>query len=259
MIIQIDHIAVSCLKCENEENFVQANGYNLLFKAVDIPNPSMKKIALKTFSEKHTLHFYTNNNNLNIEFIHYDSINSQNGFITPVFEGIKPWDTEVIEERNIFGQKYIYAKLNVLETEAFFKESDNDDFRFKEFMVFTKDMNKSTAFWSKLGFKPVISEQDYSKLKFSSMFSKETFSLILIRDDTRTDKYFIDDNGFNCIGLISNNAVKEKELFMNKGFKTSEIESFESNGKILNIFFLIGPSGEIVEIISPKKEANHGI
>ena len=85
------------------------------------------------------------------------------------------------------------------------------------------------------------------------MLSKGRFGLYLLKGGKKGGGGLLDDKGFNCLAFISTSLERDKQSLERDGFFTTDIESVVTNGKNLRIFFSIGPSGEIVEMIELAK------
>ncbi|MGE5473220.1 MAG: VOC family protein [Ignavibacteriales bacterium] len=210
MIIKIDHIAVLSVNPKREKKLMDDMGFNLSFKEEDIYNPEIKKDLMQNFWPKQSLYLYTKAGSISFEYIYYSGKEGKKGYIEPVI-----------------------------------KEN-----RVKELILKTKDLKKSAEFWNCFGFRTNFQDSNEIKMEFKSMFDKEIYSLKILLDSNKEQQHFLDDAGFNCVAFVSNSALKEKEKLIGKGYSITNIEDIEVNEKMLKVFFVIGPCGELVEIIS---------
>nr|WP_321496421.1 VOC family protein [uncultured Methanolobus sp.] len=256
MIIKIDHIALSSLSFKDDIKLLKSLGYNLVILEENIENLSQKESLLSIFHKRHNLALLTSNLNYDIELLDHGQLTSNRGYIIPFFENIPP---NVIRdtghERVINGTEYkeeIIRSMNIL----FYTQNlaRQNDFKFNKLIVESTDINKSIEFWKCLGFK-VLTSGEQNCLEFKSIFDNESYYIIVNKSNNKeVQRHFLDDIGFNCMAFVTNSAQHEKEKLNEKGIKTTEIEQLRVNEKLLNIFFALGPSGEIVEIIELIRE-----
>ena len=235
MILDIDHIALSSSDFLNDIELFSGLNYELEFTENKIKNLIIKKKFMKFFSLNHDLCLLKSKTNINIELLHHDQINKKNGFIVPIFEFSK-------KLQNI---KELDLKLKRFDRSYVLKESI-DDFIFSKFYVNSHNIEDSNLFWSTLGFKK-INQNQYI---FQSIFSSKRYELLLKYTSSKQN-YFLDDNGCNCISFLTNSIQNEKKN-LETNYETSEIETLTINKKEIDIFFVKGPSNELVEIISIK-------
>lgn len=62
----------------------------------------------------------------------------------------------------------------------------------------------------------------------------------------------LDNEGFCCPTIFVKPGLKTKIKLENEGFRCTEPEFFETNGKSMYIFFAQGKNGEVIEIITNK-------
>lgn len=113
-------------------------------------------------------------------------------------------------------------------------------------------MDDSAVFFNCLGFKVVEHNSESIKLSAAFPMAKQPADLIL-RCAVNVQSYTLDMAGFCSLCLLSSDGRKERETLLKKGLCCSEIALQEINGVVLDIFFVKGPSGEIVELISPRR------
>jgi len=229
MILDIDHIALSSSDFSNDIKIFSGLDYKLKFNENKIKNLIIKKNFMKFFSLNHNLCLLTSKYNINIELLHHEKINNKNGFIVPIFEFSK----------NINLKFKNFNVQNILNNSL-------DNFIFNKFYIYSSNIEDSSIFWSKLGFKK-IKQNQYA---FQSIISSKKYELIFKFNSFKQD-YFLDDNGCNCIAFLTNSIQNEKRNF-EAHYETSKIQTLKINKKELEIFFVRGPSNELVEIISIK-------
>lgn len=75
------------------------------------------------------------------------------------------------------------------------------------------------------------------------------FFLSLQKSDVVNKKPCLDDLGVSCISFLSSSVSKDKELLLKEGLTVIDVGCLEINGKLLNVIFVLGPTGELVEVI----------
>lgn len=237
MILDIDHIALSNSDFSKFIKVFSELDYQLQFYEKKIKNPIIKKKLMKFFSLNHNLCLLNSKSNINIELLYYDATNPDVGFITPIFECSKQFSN--IQEFNL--------KLKLMKIPYILKQSKND-FGFNKFVVQSNNIEQSKIFWNALGFKNINKQNN--QCIFESILSSKTYEIFIELTKSRKN-YFLDDDGWNSIAFLTNSIRTEKER-LEKKYETSKIESLLINKKELEIFFVKGPSNELVEIISLK-------
>jgi len=58
---------------------------------------------------------------------------------------------------------------------------------------------------------------------------------------------------YYAIAFLSHNAERDRTYFKDKGFLVTEMAQLTLGANMSNIFFLIGPCGEVVEIYDIRK------
>ena len=237
MILDIDHIALSAFDFNSIIEFFKKFNYDVQFYEKTIENLHIKKFFMKNFPPNHDLCLLNSKSNLNIELLHYDIINQDNGFIMPIFEYTES-STDVKESS---------LKFKSFEIPCIIKQSKND-FNFNKFVVKSNNFEQSELFWNALGFKN--DDQEKNHYYFESILSSKKYELF-IESSKSVKNYFLDDNGWSSIAFLTNSIRNEKNN-LEKKYETSKIESLLINNKEIEIFFVRGPSNELVEIISIK-------
>lgn len=254
MIIKIDHIAVSSRDFNRHINILKSLGYKPQFVEKGIENLKIKRGLMQDFSEYHDLALLESKGNIPIELLDHRHVGSNNSYIIPVFENIPE---SLIEKSGVIRLGEIAlenARIKGFDASIYFNRSiSNQGFRFNKLIVKAANIKKSIIFWGRFGFKVVEEGGDFAKLELKSLLDQSTYQVFLQESDYKDDKPCLDDRGFNCIAFVSNSAKNEKDFLNKKGIETTEIEEINLNHKRLDIFFAIGPSGELVEIIGVKR------
>jgi len=217
VIINIDHIGLSSNDLIKDGTHLTALGYEKVFEEIELENMAVKRPYLQEFTSRHSLALYRKNNAFDIELLQHGELGNELGFIFP------------------FNQK----NENQL----------NENSQLDTFIIHTNDIEKSTKFFQALGFKSNGEISELPRLTFTALIEKTAYHVLLKKTKT-TAKYYMDTPGFNSIALDSTNAEKEQPKLQKKGYTTGDIGQITVNNRLLNVFFVTGPSNELIEIIS---------
>ena len=217
MIINIDHIGLSSNDLTKDGTHITALGYEKVFEEIGLENMNIKRPYLKEFTPTHDIVLYRKNDAFDIELLQHGKLGNETGFIFP------------------FNQKN--------------NNEFNENTKLDTFIIHTNDVEQSTKFFQALGFKSNGVIDDLPRLTFTALIEKTAYHLLLKKTETTT-KYYMDTPGFNSIALVSTNAEKEQRKLQKKGYTTGDIGQITVNNRLLNVFFVTGPSNELIEIIS---------
>lgn len=252
MFLEIDHIALTSTIDDDVIQSIELLGYQKKFLNKNVTNSKIKQSLLTKFFKTHDIALFKKKNSFGIELIDHGIIRKTEPHIIPVFQNLSKKMIKKTTKNKIKGiGTEVISKL--FDFPVFIKKENScDDLIFNEIILNTNKLKESTKFWQNLEFKLSSSSQDFSSLKFHSILNNTEYTINL-RKIRKNSEYFLNDKGFSCIAMITNSALKEKELLCQKGILTSDIDTILLNHQLLNIFFAKGPSGEIVEIFSIKK------
>ena len=76
----------------------------------------------------------------------------------------------------------------------------------------------------------------------------------LVEHTAQNGMSFLDINGFSSIGLFVDNIKKYLTKMTEAGFITSAVSSIQVHGRWMDIAFIEGKNGELIELVSIKKE-----
>jgi len=219
MIIHIDHLALTTDGFKDDINILEKFGYKLRFLERDIKNLDIKKQFLRNFTKNHDIALLDNINGLSIELINY-----------PV-SGV---------EKSIFYPKINNNTISKLQ-----------DVRkgFSEICFKTHNFSESLKFWKSLDFHVYEQNKNITRLKIRSLINRSDYFVCIENANELEGQCFLDDLGFNSIALISTSITKDRDFLIKQNFDATPIDTLELNGKNLNIFFVKGPSLELLEII----------
>jgi hypothetical protein len=246
MIIQIDHIALATHNFKKSTQILSDLGYQNKFCEENKKNPNIKKDLVKLFSNTHNLSFFSKENNIGIELLDHFNSSGKNGYITPLFENLPEKFIEKKQKKGLFE----FAMIKELNIPVYTGRNNKiSGFEFNKFIVKTNQIEDSVNFWKCFGFKRTSLLNDFVVLEFVSPLQNNIYQIFLQQENCDKN-YSLDDDGFNCIAFISSSSEKELLFLESKGLTATKIEQIEMNGKILKIFFVKGPNGELVEIVN---------
>lgn len=250
MIVKIDHVAFSSLDFKQHIGLLESFGYELRFVDRDVRNPIIKKELMGRYCEDHDLALLDHKENIPIELLNHRTVGENEGYITPIFKGLIQDETETTRKKAVMGDLELgIGKVARFGVRAYLSDAQPGGFGFDKIIITCEDIEASMIFWKKLGFEEKERTEEYAFLEFSSIISKGICGLYLMKGIKRKESCLLDDRGFNCLALISTSVEREKQSLEKDGFYTTDIEDVVTNGKKLRIFFGIGPSGEIIEMI----------
>lgn len=217
MIINIDHIGLSSNDLTKDGAHLTTLGYEKVFEEIGLKNMDIKRPYLQEYTPTHDIVLYRKNDVFDIELLQHGKLGNETGFIFP------------------------FNKKNNNEL--------NKNAELDTFVIHTYDIEKSTKFFQALGFKSNAEIDDLVRLTFTALIEKTAYHILLKKTET-TAKYYMDTPGFNSLALVSTNAEKEQRKLQKKGYTTGDIGQITVNNRLLNVFFVTGPSNELIEIIS---------
>lgn len=246
MLLDIDHIAFSSLSIDRDIEIFQNIGYKIEFIEKDVENLSIKRSFLRNFSMSHDIALLRSHNGFNIEFLNHRNSYNVHPYMIPIFENL-PLDLIEIMENG--------TRMKVLNVLIHLERSSfNTEFKFNKLMMYTDNSSKTKKFFEIIGFRSTNEENGTISMEFRSLFGGKSYFLFLKQDNNNSTRH-LDDNGPNCIALLSNSIEHERKNLSDAGFFTTPIQRLTLNEKIINIFFTRGPSNEIVEIISIERNS----
>lgn len=251
MIIQIDHVAFSSLNFEEDCKTFKSLGYKEHFIEKRCPNLTIKKPMLKHFTKDLDVALLTCSGNFSIELLDHRSIYPAESYLSPIFDNMPENYFVHTGEQIINNMTLQKATLKAFDLSVYIQNTvESRSFKFNKIIVKTENIKESVLFWEYFNFKPLSIEKDIALLQFNSLFTNDVYQIILKKEKRVNRPFYLDSKGFNCLAFITNSVEKEKKSLEKEGIKVTEIiKEFNLNKKRLNIFFAIGPSGEIIEII----------
>jgi len=124
---------------------------------------------------------------------------------------------------------------------------------FKNHTIFWEvaDVPSARSLFLSLGAKE---ENNIDCFVLSPFLDKNKILIQLIENPACTGDPFLDISGFSSIGLFVDNIPKHLAQCSAGGFQISEISTIKVQGRWMNIAFVEGKNGELVELISIRRE-----
>lgn len=229
MIIKIDHLTYITNDIEYDDNILKTLGYNIEFYEENLINPKNKYEFMKYKQLEYSMALYLKNQSYNIELIRYPKVLKDEFNLNKL--SVKSKNTT----------KYISELSSMLN----FKLQGP----FDELIIYVSNFNESIKFWNILGFKQTKTGNNYVRLTFST-WNGDKYHVILNRmKELSCINSYLECLGFNNVAVISTSIEQERNKLIENEFNCTKIEIVRINRKNLKIFFVKGPSNEIVEII----------
>lgn len=251
MILKIDHLAFCSPHLDEDLRTFGILGYEALFVEKDLRDLENKQPFMKHFSGHLDMALMTRRGSISIELLNHGHVVAEDSYVLPVFEGAL-FDVERSEDSSVVhGCSFVKARSDLLKAEFFILEGVRaTEFVCNKVIVDADNIERASDFWCSLGFKPAAAGEPVTHLEFRSPFMEGTYQLYIRKRESPLNQFVLDSQGFNCIAFISTDAEKERRRFDQLGMEPTEPYPFRVNGKDLCIFWVRGPSGEIVEVIS---------
>ncbi|MGD1102103.1 MAG: VOC family protein [Terriglobia bacterium] len=250
MIIKIDHLAFSSLDLQEDLGTFGSLGYEALFVEKDLRDLESARPFMKHFSGHVDMALMTRPGSISVELLHYGHVAAEDSYLFPVLEGTCLNMERVRDAFVADGGSFVRSKSSLLKADFFVPEGIQPaEFVCNRVVVDADDIESSADFWCSLGFKRVATGEQITHLEFRSPFMKGIYHLSIRKREPRQARCLLDSQGFNCIAFVTTDTDKERKRFDKLGMECTEAEPLRVNTKDLRIFWLLGPCGEIVELI----------
>lgn len=259
MIMGIAHIQLAVPDIKAAESFLLLNGYKKLFSQQDVFKGCASQ---KMFRDPHKdIHLFKHiNGGLAIELI--QRAVTSNTVPTPSYLPVLNCTNDIYvdcDRRILNGSNYQMNLKTAKPFDAIVASSHIYDPQrplVDTVICACRHRKESRALWTTIfGFKradaPVKTSDDHDVIALHSSRFESPITLILtdIAGAIRTSTY-IDDYSFPLIALcITNGKQLRDRLITMDNIQTTEYFNLTINENKLKIFFLYGPSGEIIEFV----------
>jgi hypothetical protein len=250
MIVQIDHVQLSSTAFEFHSRLLRRLGYQTLFTENGVRNLRIKRDLVRAFRETQDLSLLASEGNLGIELVNNGSVGPDEGLFIPVLVNVPP-DLILKTEKARQGRVPVsLVMLKGLEVPVYISVAGGSTgFAFNQLVLRAEDVERSARFWRSLGFVASPDAGWGTTLQFSSLTRGHLFRMHLRRGHRLAARPRLDDKGFVCLAFVVTSAENEAMRLGREGFETTAAESITLNARKMNILFVRGPDGEIVELI----------
>jgi hypothetical protein len=266
MILGVEHIALSCDNLLQSIDAVKTLGYTDKFVQKDLPNDLAKTDLLRTYEPFHSIAYCQKPDSISIELTQHSEPLKQSPSFYQVHFAIKPehcsngiqsallpalWQSSLDLQS---PQSGIWSpfKSVVWYENALTQPASN---AITSIALQVRNLKKSYHFWTEaLACRPInqgnTNGQEWSVLSIVSPVPSWSLKVVLVESQSPSKKPFLDDSGFPCLALITNNLKQDAAKALQAGGHSSANEFISSvNGKILQIQLVRGPDQELIELI----------
>lgn len=252
MIISLDHVGITSNNIECDSILFSNLGYQKYFVEKNIVNSPEKLKLMKSDAEYHNICFIRHKTGIPIELIEYSlecpTLNSYAGLL---FASNKaPCNLSLIKKVGPLNYPSYFSTLNNSFGGCIYPLPNRTDFYGAYFKV--SSIANSINFWVSLGFRLQVVSYKFASLVFEDYLSKKQWTVHLIYENNISPNY-LDVSGVNSLAFISTSPIKDRQKISDNGYITTSIFEIEINNRLIKIFFAVGPSGELVEIIGFSK------
>ena len=254
MIVDIDHVAFSSYDIDTQVASLKGLGYTLNFIRRNIPNLEIKRKMLKSFNNIHHTAMLKKNKSFSVELIDEGNINLHVGCFRPVLEGVELRNA-VNNKIEVGGKIFTNRYFESFGTEVYTLDhiTGQNNFLFNKLMMESWDIFKSAEFWKKLGFTEIARCAGFCILKFRSVLENHNYFLYIIKKQKPDIEFRLDDKGFTCLAFVSTSIKRDIKNIQDLASYISATEIIEIGQHGLEIGFICGPCGELVELAAVQR------
>lgn len=129
----------------------------------------------------------------------------------------------------------------------------NIELRDGRYCLYVNDICASQLFFENLGFKTTSVDNQEITMEIKPILDKFVFKIKLM-PIKNNNTWFLDQTGFSSIAFFVDDVQKTMNKMKKNGYEITFPQELKVNDKKLNIGFVRGKSGEIIEIIGLKRE-----
>jgi len=225
MLIKVDHLALTGTAMDTQIQILESMGYEQVFFSHRIPNPEIKRPFLREWCEHHTLALYRRDGSIPIEIIDYEYTSS----------GHSRYDLEQVPNGSL---------IHPDESDTTPDSADPLD----TVVLETPSLSATREFFRTLG----LEQKDSQTLAFASPLTDPTF--VQLREaSSASGEAYLDTPGYPCLAFVTTDIEAELSRLDEAGYDVTAVETIALPEKTLEIGFVIGPTGEPVELVSPSE------
>lgn len=225
MLVQVDHLALTGTAMDTQTNLLKSMGYEQVFLSDHIPNPEIKRPFMQEWCDYHTLALYRKDGSIPIEIIEYAHTSS----------GHSRYDIEQVPNGSLTQpdeDDTVPDSVGALDT----------------VVLETASQSATCKFFRTLGLK----QSGPRALAFESPLTGPTF-VELREASSASGEAYLDTPGYPCLAFVTTDIEAELSRLDEAGYDVTAVETIALPEKTLEIGFVMGPTGELVEILSPRE------
>lgn len=237
-VLGLSHLCVGCTGAMDEvERALVGCGYAVQFTHKDLSNPQSKKGLVRTWTEAHNMRFFAAPGLPSIEILHHH-------------------DAVVSGDSNYWPHVHVPAaggrECNTLARFGVSLVGENRATSGNLLVIMACENIKSQlVFWEKaMGFTVHYCERDSAELRFRSLSPTWCIDLRLEKSEGRVEPTYLDDTGCTCLSFLTRDIGETLKSCREFGAsRIGGIFPMETGGKSVDLAFVRGPQGEIIELL----------
>lgn len=226
MLVQIDHLALTGTAMDTQARLLKAMGYEQVFSSERVPNPEIKRPFMNAWCDHHTLALYRRTDSIPIEIIKYEH-------------------TSGCRSRYTLKQVSKDSLTHPDKADATPESVDALD----TVVLKTASPSATSEFFRTLG----LEQSGPRTLKFASPLTDPVF--IELQENSLAGETSLDAPGYTCLAFVTTDIKAELSRLSDAGYDVTAVELIALPERTLEIGFVVGPTGEPVELVSPVNEA----
>jgi len=276
VILGVDHVAVSGKELDRERQALEQLGFRCRFIGSGVTNVESKSPLLRKRNPLHDLAVFDGAEGTALELTVHRTprrAGTNMGFVPLLkLETVAFQNLEFVEDSPKDIATAIEAAFGI-EMVRLFRSPALDAtiwavpgnvLAFLATIRIVKDLSESTKFFGDgLGIKPKSASNSgprpWVRFDIGSQIQRWRSSILLCekREESETARQLLDDAGYPCLALLSTDLASDVARLKANGARTDTVD-FELviDGKAFLFSIIIGPSGEIIELMQLRRNWN---
>jgi len=221
MLVQVDHLALTGAAMDTQTRLLESMGYEQVFSSERIPNPEIKRPFMQAWCDYHTLALYRRDGSIPIEIIDYEHTSS----------GHSRYDLKQVPNGSLTHPDEADTASNSVDS-------------LDTVVLETASLSATREFFRTLG----LEQRDSQTLTFASPLTDPTF--VKLREDSSAEETYLDTPGYPCLAFVTTDIEAELSRLSDAGYDVTAVEPIALPERTLEIGFVMGPTGEPVELVS---------
>jgi len=247
VIFGLDHVTLGGSITRERETFLQGLGYQPVLRAERLGNLSIKQPWLSAYSDTHALELFRVPQGAGVEIVDHYATHGRADRLMPVFHGDAPlYETDHVADEVAGGEVWWSPTI-----EAGYVLRSGSPAPIRDFVWRSAEPDASAAFWRLFGFAPdPANAPNDRRFRFRGV-DGVACSLTLVADSRATALPVtrLDAAGFTCFAFVTTSVDRDLKDLRAAGMKTSAVASITPGDRPLQVAFVEGPDGEVVELI----------